>query len=438
LSAPVPQGLNTLTRPSFVVSELRQLAARRGFDLPSDVALGLAGNLKAAYVERNQNFARTTAVDLFGDITFAPSHAWALSAGLRYSHDDKASAVATALPGGPSILAGATQAFSLYPAQRTALLTALSAPGSGASADAPRAWPNYALVFQPTLGNGGRFASTLSDDGWSGRLVARYTPSATFSAYGSYARGRRPSVLVAGPPLAAEGPARFGIVPAETIDSVEVGARGVGVDRRLTLDLAAYAYRYVNFQTTKLVDGQLQTLNAGRADATGLEAEARFELSRSARLFAGYGYNHSRLRSGAFAGDQFRLAPDHKVSLNLELAYAAPGGRITVLPGWSWQSKVFFSDDNDRPELSRGLVRDLVQDEVQGGYGLLDLRMNYQPRAANWSAGVFVTNLLDRRYLQEAGFIGESFGFAASAPGARRLWGVSLRVVNGAGRISAK
>ncbi len=432
LSAPVPQGLDTLTRPDLVANTLRQLAARRGFDLPGNVALGLAGNLKGAYVERNQNFARTTAVDLFGDVTFAPGPGWALSAGLRYSHNDKGSAVATALPAGPSILAGAAQAFGLYPAQRASLLAALSAIGAGASAAAPRQWPNYALVFQPTFGNGEKFANTFSDDGWSGRLVARYTPSSTFSAYGSYARGRRPSVLVAGPPLAAEGSARFGVVPAETIDSLEIGARGGGFDQRLTLDLAAYAYRYLNFQTTKLIDGQLQTLNAGRADATGLEVETRFELSRSARLFAAYGYNHSRLRSGAFAGNQFRLAPDHKASLNLELTYAAPSGTITVLPAWSWQSKVFFSDDNDRPELSRGLVRDLVQDEVQGGYDLLDLRVNYQPRAANWSAGAFVTNLLDRRYLREAGFIGESFGFTASAQGTSRLWGLSLRIVSGA------
>lgn len=432
LNTPVPQGLDTLTQPDFVAAQLRQLAARRGFDLPGDLALGAAGNLKPAYVERNQNFARTTAVDLFGDLTFSPSPTWALSAGLRYSHDAKASAVATALPAGPSVLAGAVQAFGLPLAQRAALLAALGAPGAGASAETPRAWPNYALVFQPTSGNGDRVSNTLSDEGWSGRLVARYTPSPRFSAYGSYARGRRPSVLVAGPPLAAEGPARFGIVPAETIDSLEIGTRSVGFDQRVDLNLAAYAYRYVNFQTTKLVDGQLQTLNAGRADATGLEAEARFELSRSVRLFATYGYNHSRLRSGAFAGNQFRLAPDHKVSLNLELTYATPNGAITILPIWSWQSKVFFSDDNDRPELSRGLLRDLVQDEVQGAYDLLDLRVNYRPRAANWSAGVFVTNLLDRRYLQEAGFIGESFGFTASARGTSRLWGLSLRIVGGA------
>lgn len=438
LGKPAPQGLDTLTRPDLVANALVRLAARRSFDLPVDVALGLVPNLKAAYVERNQNFARTTAVDLFGDVTFAPSPHWALSAGLRYSQDAKTSAVATALPAGPSILAGAVQAFGLHSTQRTALLAALSAPGAGAGTDALRNWPNYALVFQPTSGNGDKFMNSLSNDGWSGRLVTHYTPSSTFSAYGSYARGRRPSVLVAGPPLTAEGSARFGVVPAETIDSVEIGTRSLGVDRHLTLDLTAYAYRYVNFQTTKLVDGLLQTLNAGRADATGLEAGVQFDLPHSSRLFAAYGYNHSRLHSGAFAGNQFRLAPDHKASVALELTYATAGGQITLLPSWSWQSKVFFSDDNDRVELSRGLVRDLVQDEVQGSYDLLDLRVSYQPRDANWSGALFVTNLLDRRYLKEAGFIGEGFGFTASAPGTPRLWGVSLRIGSAAENVPAR
>lgn len=428
LTPPAPLGFAAATAPDFVAGQLRQLAARRGVALTTDLALRLADNLKAAYVERNQNFARTTAVDVFGDVTFAPTRAWALSVGLRYSRDAKESAVATGLPRGPSVLAGVGKALAIEPAARIALLNALAVPGAGAGADAPRSWPNYALVFQPTAGNGERFASTLDGGGWSGRVTARYAPAPGVSAYGAYARGRRPSVLVAGPPLTPEGAARFGVVPAETIDSVEVGSHVLAADQRLSLDLAAYGYRYVNFQTTKLVDGELQTLNAGRADAVGLEAQARYEVSPAVHLMATYGYNHSRLRSGAFAGDRFRLAPDHKISISAELARPAPGGRITILPTWSWQSKIFFSDDNDRPELSRGLVRDLVRDEVQPAYGLLDLRVEYRPRAGRWSAGLFATNLLNRRHVAEAGFIGESFGFSASAAGAARLWGVSLRV----------
>lgn len=428
MTLPAAPGLDVLARPDVVAEQLRVLAARRGAALPEDLALGVAGNLKAAYVEQNQNFGRTTSVDLIGDVTFAPDPAWALSAGFRYSRDAKTSAVATSLPAGPSVLAGASRAFGLDATARAALLEALAAPGAGGDATAPRTWPNYALVFQPTLGNGDKFASTLDDAGWSGRLMARYAPSPDRSAYAAYARGRRPGVLVAGPPLTPEGPARFGVVPAETIDSLEIGGHVQALDQRLSLDLAAYGYRYVNFQTTKLVDGELRTLNAGRAVATGLEAQARYDLSPHARLSATYGYNRSRLRSGAFAGNRFRLAPDHKVSIGLDLTRPAPGGEIAFLPSWSWQSKIFFSDDNDRPELSRGLVRDLIQDEVQTAYGLLDLRIDYRPRAGRWRAGLFVSNLLDQRYVAEAGFIGESFGFSAAAAGASRLWGLSFRL----------
>ncbi|MEW6389250.1 MAG: TonB-dependent receptor [Pseudomonadota bacterium] len=428
LTPPAPPGLAAATAPDFIAAQLRQLAARRGVALAGDLALRLADNLKAAYVERNQNFGRTTAVDVYGDVTFAPTPAWALSVGLRYSRDAKDSAVATSLPRGPSVLAGVGKALAMDSAARTSMLNALASPGAGASADTPRSWPNYAIVFQPTAGNGQRFASTLSGGGWSGRVTARYAPAPGISAYAAYARGRRPSVLVAGPPLTAEGAARFGVVPAETIDSVEVGSHVLAADQRLSLDLAAYGYRYVNFQTTKLVDGELQTLNAGRADAVGLEAQARYEISPAVHLIAAYGFNHSRLRSGAFAGNRFRLAPDHKVSISAELARPVPGGQFTVLPAWSWQSKIFFSDDNDRPDLSRGLVRDVVQDEVQRAYGLLDLRLEYRPSAGRWSAGVFVTNLLNNRYIADAGFIGESFGFSASAAGPARLWGVSVNL----------
>ena len=50
---------------------------------------------------------------------------------------------------------------------------------------------------QPTAGNGGVDSDTLSNGGFSWRLTARYKPGTDTSLYATYARGRRPEVLVA-------------------------------------------------------------------------------------------------------------------------------------------------------------------------------------------------------------------------------------------------
>lgn len=424
MTQPFPQSLATLTAPGFLADQLQSLAYGRGYGLDRATALAIAANLKPAYVERNQNFSETTAYDAYGDLTLRPSPSWKLSAGVRYSFDRKRSGVAPANPGGPLILGSALAAFSLAEPQRAAFLAALAQPGAGQGLSI--AWPNYGLIFQPTPNGGEKVSRGLEDGGLSWRLVARYAASADLNLYASYARGRRPTVLVAGAPERPEGAARFGVVPAETVDSVEVGLKADLLDRGLLVSAATYGYAYKDFQTTQMINGQLRTVNAGQANAVGVEGQADVALAPGARLIASYAYNHARLASGAMKGNHFRLAPDHKVSLALIVSHDAPGGRLTFSPSYAWQSKIFFSDENDRPDLSRGLARDTVQDEFQDGYGLLDLRLNYRPTAGDWDVTAFATNALNRRYIREAGFIGESFGFSAAGAGPPRVVGLSF------------
>lgn len=424
LTAPNPQAMAVLTDPAFLMGQLRSLACRRGHELGLATVEGIAANLKSAHLEQNQNFGETTSYDVFADLTVRPAARWEFSAGLRLSMDTKTSAAAPATPRGASVLRGALAALSMAEPERSALLSRLSAPGAGARGQPDL--PSYGLIIQPTAGNGKKVSREHDDVGASWRLAARYAPSSELSIYGAYARGRRPTVLVAGGPLVPYGPARFAVVPAETVDSFEVGAKVNPAGGSLRFDGALYAYAYKNFQTTELVGGQLRTANAGRAAAYGLEAQLEWAPSDNLALAMTYAYGHARLTSGALSGNRFRLAPDHKLSVQLDLSRDLGHGRISFRPSYAWQSMMFFSDDNDRADLSRGLARDTVQDEWQGPYGLLDLRLSYEHARSDWSLTIFVKNALDADYVQEAGFIGESFGFSASSAGPPRTAGVSL------------
>ena len=132
-----------------------------------------------------------------------------------------------------------------------------------------------------------------------------------------------------------------------------------------------------------------------RLEATGVltgrvAPSGRLTLSVPRSAGAGpYFYNHKFKSSGTPVARHFgsRFPFGHGLSYtsfayrDLSLAAEAlpvAGGTVEVQPTYTWQSKVFFGDDNDIPALqSRNIVRDLIQDEYQDAYGLLNLRVRY-------------------------------------------------------------
>jgi outer membrane receptor protein involved in Fe transport len=101
-------------------------------------------------------------------------------------------------------------------------------------------------------------------------------------------------------------------------------------------------------------------------------------------------------------------------------------GDLSFLPTYTWQSRVFFDNDNDIPALQS--TGDLIQDEVQGAYGLLNLRVSYQPTDANWRVEASASNLLDREYIKDAGNTGGAFGIPTFIAGEPRYFGASFSI----------
>ena len=96
----------------------------------------------------------------------------------------------------------------------------------------------------------------------------------------------------------------------------------------------------------------------------------------------------------------------------------------------TYQSKVFFDNDNDRPELqtvARGkIVADNVQDEYQDGFALVSARVGYNFRGNQFRIEGFVENIFDKAYIKDAGNTGDSLGMATFIPGEPRTYGVQL------------
>jgi outer membrane receptor protein involved in Fe transport len=423
---PAPSALFGNT--AFTGQLLQGVAAASGVALPAAQAQAIAANLKSNHLETSTNYGRTTSFDIFGDATYTLSDQFEIGAGLRWSHDDKTTRFTSAVLNGRSILGGFIGALGQPAATRAALLGALAVPGAAnIPTSAAYPVPLFGLGAQPTAGNGGTDSADLDNSGFAWRLTARYAPSAGTSLYATYSRGRRPDVLTASAPSAPLGATRFATLPSERVDSYEAGIKAQLADRKLFVDGAVYYYHYENFQTTVQQGTLLVQANAGKARSYGFEGDLRWVPSRTITLFATYSYNNSRFSTGAYEGNHFRLSPDNAGSLGAIVGVPIGPGRISFVPSVTYQSKVFFDDNNDRPDLQQtangALVADNIQDEIQGGYALVNARLGYEFANGLQIEG-FVQNIFDRKYIKDAGNTGDSLGLPTFIAGEPRFYGV--------------
>jgi iron complex outermembrane receptor protein len=426
-----PAPLALFGNTAFTGALLQGVAASRGYLLPAPLAQAIAANLKPGHLETATNTSDTRSFDVFADVTFHVSPEFELGAGVRYSHDDKTSTIRSAVVNGRSILGGFIGALSQTEPTRTLLLTALAAPGAANIPPSPGfPVPLFGLGFQPTNNNGDLVSADHDDTGFTWRLTARYEPSHNSSIYATYAHGRRPEVLEANTPATPFGAARFNQLDAETVDSFEVGARTVTLGRSLYLDGSVFYYRYDNFQTTVQQGVLFVTTNAGKASAYGFEGQARWRASRNATIFATYAFNHSRFDTGVRDGNHFRLSPDHSFSLGADFGVDVGTGRLEFTPSVTYQSRVFFDDDNDITALQQppnALVPDNIQDETQSSYALVNARLGYT-FANHFTIEAFINNLFDEHYIKDAGNTGDAVGFPTFIGGEPRMYGVQASV----------
>lgn len=366
--------------------------------------LGVAG-------EQFTNFGETTSYDIFADATYAFNERLEVTAGLRYTLDEKKSGYSAGLLSAPSTLA----------------------PVFGAGLFIGGAvFNNFTPVFVEE-----------DFDGLTYRLAAKYDLTDDLTIFTNYGRGRRPEILFYSLDISEPGinPNSFEEVEAETTDAFDIGLKGNILGGLATIDLAAYYYEYSNFQTT-VRDGNtgiLRPENAGNASGPGFEASATVFAADWATLFANYAYNGVEFddkgddgQEQARAGNRFRLAPENAYTIGAEFTCECKWGEWSFIPVYSWKGEMFFDDDNDRPDLQppdpiTNPTGDLVQDEVEDGYGLLDLRLTFRPNAIDGSAiEVFMENVTDEEYLLDAGNTGDTFGIPTFIAGAPRTWGVVL------------
>tara|TARA_R110000868_G_scaffold144412_1_gene363570 strand:- start:13624 stop:15996 length:2373 start_codon:yes stop_codon:yes gene_type:complete len=380
------------------VPQLEGLLALNGFPgvqlanpfnpFPYSVAALLTQNqlvpLRDFYLEEGSNSGETTSYDLFTDASYTVNDRLTLTAGLRWTYEDKTSS------------------------------------GYGRNISGPNFVTFANTLIIPGTPGGAEVSASDSFDDFTWRFAASYALTDDINAWVSYARGRRPDVIS----LDSSAANFFSTSPAEIVDSVEAGAFWTFASG--SLSGSVFYSEYDNFQTTRFDPNQVSFVvdNAGSATQYGLELQGEYEFGDRIRAYATYAYNSATFdktddagNALELAGNTFRYAPEHSVSLGLVVDVAeGDWGRVSFLPTYSWQSRIFFDNNNDR---FGGIL-------TQDAYGLLNARLRFETADTRYHAEIYGSNLTDEQYLIDAGNTGGSFGIPTFIAGSPLLWGVRV------------
>ncbi|MBD9478403.1 TonB-dependent receptor [Pseudoxanthomonas sp. PXM02] len=358
-----------------------------GYTLPG----GLHTLLNPDHREAFANYGSTTSWDVFLDGTWRATPSLELSAGLRATWEKQ------------------TAGYQGFAGNAPTLFN-----GLGAGAPAPLMGNN--ILNSATAG---KLERSENFDSVVGRVAARYVFSPTLSGFATVSRGRRPNVI----DITPQGSQ---ILPAEIVNSYEIGIKGGTAGGRLAYDVSAYWYDYSDFQTQiPNPSGGTPFLiptNGGNATAKGIEASITGEVADGLVLFANYAWTHARFddrdddgNAQLYAGHRFRLTPDHAAAIGMDWRVPMGSASFYLRPSYNWKSKVYFEDEN-----TPGLEQD--------AYGLFNLRMGVTLADGRWDLGVWGSNLTGEDYLIDAGNTGRQFGTPTFVAGQPRAYGITAKV----------
>lgn len=314
-------------------------------------------------------------IAVFGQGTFSLSDNWSITAGLRYTRDDK-SIVADELN-----VAGISKLAAL-----------------GGAVDRDETWSAI-----------------------SGRLSLEWQATDDIFIFGSFARGFRAGGF--NDRVRNNLPNNhFGITDfdEEILDMFELGMRSELFDNRLRLNLTAFYGEFTDMQITTLIPGTNRAVvtNAGESEIQGLEGEVIWAINDIFTLDGTFGImdaEYTKLNAGVTGislDSDFGRAPETSFSLGFEADFGAVVARVDY--GWKDDFRLVEAPD----------AAALIQDS----YGLLSANLRYQPEDAAWSITLFGTNLNDEEYLVSGlSLLGaRQPGIAQGEPGRFREFGVTF------------
>ena len=340
------------------------------------------------------NFFDNEAVGAFTQLDYALTDKIGLTAGVRYTDEDKE-------------FEGRQRDLNMLPVKMGFPIALFPDPN-----DLTRLYP---------LGvNKRNFTDT------SIRLGAQYRFTEDVLSYVSYSEGFKsggfttrllaPEVAIVNG-MQVPGPAPD--FDPETANTYEVGLKSQWFNRRLQLNLAAFETRYDDIQVTVQRGISPTFENAGDGKITGAEAEFQAILGPNLQVSGSIGYldaRYTRLEPGSLIelSDDFVNAPEFASNLNVDYTWRFRLGQLAVHGDWS-----------NKSQIANDAVNNIVL--LQGAVNTYNAALAFTPTGKNWEIVLGGRNLSDERYIV-SGFQNDGIGVSSAVFSRPREWYLTFRI----------
>lgn len=209
----------------------------------------------------------------------------------------------------------------------------------------------------------------------------------------------------------------------------EAGVKYRGWDDRLQLNATAFFNDYSDIQLGSVIPDPsdpsgtslvVAIQNAGEAETSGLELEMQLHPADNLDMHLEVGYIDAefvKLNPGVTAvslSHKFVDVPRWNVSGGIRYGWSLQNGRLSVRADASYKSEVYRNETNS-PEL------------LQEGYTLVSARISYTPNSEAWEAALFGTNITDEEYIHRGIGLADALGISTANWGRPSEWGLSLK-----------
>ncbi|WP_341021760.1 TonB-dependent receptor [Brevundimonas diminuta] len=334
----------------------------------------------------------TTSKAVFGNVSYAVTDALRLSAGVRYTEEEKE-----------------YDRFTYVKSNSPFLVSSYGfAPPTGK-------WDDTSIMLSADY--------QLSDDAM---VYARYAQG--FKSGGFNGRANSATEATAYDP--------------ETADTFEVGAKTTFWDRHLRLNIASFLTKYENFQArvsgvendpiTGVPVGVLSVINAGELDIFGFELEGVVVPTQGLTLDAQVGFldadykefNDARFTkfSGSRAFQDPAFSPKWTVRVGGQYEWALDGGSsVTFGAAAKYRSRMALTVDNTVVNTDTE-----IPGMYQDAYWLYDARVVWSNASDRYTVGLYGQNLSDEVYKTDAQEFSSIGNIRTAYYGAPRTWMIKV------------
>lgn len=248
-------------------------------------------------------------------------------------------------------------------------------------------------------------AEEATDSGWSGRTGVQYQVMPTVMTYATASRGYKGSSLNDFYSMNANS---LGAIAPETSWDYELGIKSQLLDRRLTLNLAAFWENFENFQAnsfTTLQNGfvTVSLNNAGDVRTRGFEMEFTYNVIPGLNFSGGYTFDDASILhfrcAASLTGANLTTCLDHD---GRPLPFA-PRNKADIAGNWTlpFSGRLPFDVDFGSTLSYTGFTNyDIDQTPLarQPAYALLGATLSFSSKDDRYRVSLLGKNLTDRFY----------------------------------------